>query len=236
MANAISSSPRARGEQRHSAERVLRCRDFPVPADTVCVTAFAHSASPRHDLRCVTGAEHRVMLQMFRDLLAHKGYANAALLAAVRPTAAAADPELGELLHHTLLANRFWLLSILESPFVFEQESQPAPSFDALVQRYARTQSQESAWIERATEADLARVLVNPLIPNGSCSVAEALMQVCLHSHGHRAQAAKLLRRHGGTPPATDFILWLASRAVATWPDVVDPTAESNAAIGAERE
>jgi uncharacterized damage-inducible protein DinB len=37
-------------------------------------------------------------------------------------------------------------------------------------------------------------------------------MQVCLHSHGHRAQAAKMLRRLGGEPPATDFILWLANR------------------------
>ncbi len=80
------------------------------------------------------------MLQMLRDLVAHKGHANATLLNAIRQNAAAAcDPELRELLHHILLANRFWLLSVLGLPFVLEDESRPAPSFDALVQRYTRT-------------------------------------------------------------------------------------------------
>ena len=54
------------------------------------------------------------MLEMLRDLVAHKGHANAALLTAIRqnPTAAS-DPELWELPHHILLANRFWLLTVL---------------------------------------------------------------------------------------------------------------------------
>ncbi len=164
------------------------------------------------------------MLQMLRDLVDHKGHANAALLNAIRQNASAAsDPELWELLHHILLANRFWLLSVRGLPFVLEDESRPALSFDALVQRYARTQSQEAAWLDTATAADLERTLNSPLIPNGECSVAQAFMQVCMHSHGHRAQAAKLLRRHGGTPPATDFILWLTTRPGAEWPDVLEP-------------
>jgi len=168
------------------------------------------------------------MLQMLRDLVDHKGHANAALLNGIRQnTAAASDPELWELLHHMLLSNRFWLLSVLGLPFVLEDESRPAPSFDALVQRYARTQSQEAAWLDTATAADLERTLKSPLIPNGECSVAQAFTQVCLHSHGHRAQAAKLLRRHGGTPPATDFILWLATRPGAEWPDTLEAGATS---------
>ena len=83
-----------------------------------------------------------------------------------------------------------------------------------MIERYGRTQEQESAWLAAATEADLSRVLQSPLIPGGSCSVSHALMQVCLHAHGHRAQCAKLLRRHGGVPPNTDFIVWLANRAM----------------------
>ena len=161
------------------------------------------------------------MLAMLRDLVAHKGHANAAVLNAIRQNdSAASDRELRDLLHHVLLANRFWLLTILGLPFVLEEESRPAPSFDALVRRFARTQSQECAWLEKATEADLERMLESPLIPNGECSVAQALMQVCLHSHGHRAQCAKLLRGHGGTPPPADFILWLVDRPEAEWPEV----------------
>jgi uncharacterized damage-inducible protein DinB len=158
------------------------------------------------------------MLEMLRDLVGHKGHANAAVLRAIRENgAAAADPGLYELLHHILIANRFWLLTILGLPFVFEDESRPSPSFDALIQRYGQTHEQESVWLEAAAEADLARVIENPLIPGASCSVSQALMQVCLHTHGHRAQCAKLLRRHGGVPPPTDFILWLTSRPTAEW-------------------
>ncbi len=152
------------------------------------------------------------MLAMLRDLVAHKGHANAALLEAVRGNGAApADRELWDLLHHVLIADRFWVLAILERPFVHDDEARPSESFDALVDRYAGTQALEEAWLEAATEDDLARVLENALIPGGSCSVAQALVQACLHAHGHRAQCAKLLRRHGGVPPPSDFIAWLAA-------------------------
>jgi uncharacterized damage-inducible protein DinB len=163
-----------------------------------------------------------MLVEMLRDLVAHKGHANAALLHAIRQNGrAASDPELRELLHHILLANRFWLLAILGLPFVLEDEDRRDPSFGELVQRYGSTQGQESAWLDTATEGDLVRILENALIPNGRCSVAQAFMQVCLHSHGHRAQAAKLLRRHGGVPPATDFILWLTNRPPAEWAHTV---------------
>jgi uncharacterized damage-inducible protein DinB len=153
------------------------------------------------------------MLGMLRDLVAHNGHANAAILAAIRQNdAAASDPELGALLHHILVANRFWLLTILGLPFGFDEESRPSSSFDELIQRYGNTHEQQSAWLAAATEPHLVRVLQSPLIPSGKCSVAQALMQVCMHSHGHRGQCAKLLRRHGGVPPMTDFILWLGTR------------------------
>jgi uncharacterized damage-inducible protein DinB len=158
------------------------------------------------------------MLEMLRDLVAHKGHANAALLTAIRQNpAATSDPELWELLHHILLANRFWLLTVLGFPFVHEDEARPSPSFDALIQRYGSTQAQESTWLETATAVDLARIVEDARIPNGRCSVSQAFMQVCLHSHGHRAQCATLLRRHGGLPPPTDFIVWLTSRPRAEW-------------------
>jgi hypothetical protein len=114
------------------------------------------------------------------------------------------------------------LLTALERPFVLEDESRATSSFGALVQRYAGTQAEESSWLMVAAADDLERTLKNPFIPNGECSVAQAFVQVCMHSHAHRAQAAKLLRRHGGTPPATDFILWLTHRPRAEWPDALE--------------
>jgi uncharacterized damage-inducible protein DinB len=158
------------------------------------------------------------MLEMLCDLVSHNGYANATMLSAIRENhGAAADRELSELLHHILVANRFWLLSVLGLPFVLEQESRPSSSFDVLIQRYGTTHEQQSAWLAAATEGDLTRVLKSTHIPGGQCSVAQAFVQVCMHSNGHRAQCAKLLRRHGSVPPMTDFILWLASRPAAEW-------------------
>jgi uncharacterized damage-inducible protein DinB len=159
------------------------------------------------------------MLALLSDLIAHKGHANAAMLTAIRAhRAATVDFELWELLHHILLANRFWLLAVLGTPFDAEREAKRSRSFDDLIARYAASQAQETAWIAAATVTDLDRVLEDPLIPGGRCSVADAVVQVCLHTHGHRSQAAKLLRRHGGTPPVTDFIVWLAGRPTAEWP------------------
>jgi uncharacterized damage-inducible protein DinB len=158
------------------------------------------------------------MLAMLRDLVAHNGHANAAVLGSIRGNeAAAADAEVWALLHHILLANRFWLLTMLEAPFVLDDEARESASFDVLVGRFETTHQEQSSWLAAAKEPDLERLLESPLIPGGRCSVGQAMMQVCMHSHGHRAQCAKLLRRHGGGPPMTDFILWLASRPAPEW-------------------
>lgn len=164
------------------------------------------------------------MLQLLRDLLVHKGWADATLLSAIRANdAAASDPEVRSLLEHILLANRFWLANIRGVPFDLAKESEPLAVLDDLIERYRVTNEHELAFIESAQDTDLARVLKLEHIPGGQCSVAEGLMQVCMHSHGHRAQCAKMLRRHGATPPMTDFIWWLASRPAADWPVALRP-------------
>lgn len=159
------------------------------------------------------------MLEMLRDLVAHKGYANASFLSSIlRSKEAAQDLEVCELLHHVLISNRFWTSSILGLPFNVEDEVRSSRTLAELVDGFRRTQELETSWLERATEADLQGTIEDARIPGGRRTVAEAVMQVCLHSHGHRAQCAKLLRRHGVTPPSSDFILWVGNRDKALWP------------------
>jgi uncharacterized damage-inducible protein DinB len=154
------------------------------------------------------------MLEMMRDLITHKGHANGLLFDAVRThPGAATDPEIVGLLHHILVANRFWFLTICGMRFDHERETAAPESLDVLVDRFASTQRDEEAWIAGAAADDLERILEHELIPGGRCTVAQGLMQVCMHSQGHRAQVMKMLRRHGATPPMTDFILWLSARA-----------------------
>jgi uncharacterized damage-inducible protein DinB len=153
------------------------------------------------------------MLDLLRDLVGHKGHANRAILAAIRQhETAAQDSAILALLHHILVANRFWFLTFVGEPFVAERELQPPGSLDSLIEGYAALQQREEAWIEGISERDLSRVLEMPQIPGGRCTVAQGVTQVCLHCQGHRAQIASMLRALGGTPPLTDFILWVAQR------------------------
>jgi uncharacterized damage-inducible protein DinB len=154
----------------------------------------------------------------FHDLVAHKGYADAELLNAVRQHhEASSDADLRALLHHALVANRFWLLSILGEPFVTDRETRVPESFESLIAGFRTTHEREVAWLSVVTDAALSRRLESPLIPGGRCVVSDALLQVCLHSQGHRAQCAKMLRALGGNPPSTDFILWLVERRSPAW-------------------
>jgi uncharacterized damage-inducible protein DinB len=158
------------------------------------------------------------MLSTLRDLVAHKGHANASLLKLVRGNEnVASDPEVLDLLRHILIANRFWICTIRGLPFVPDEEMSTARSCASLSEAFERTQEEEAAWLEGATDADCGAILAHPSIPGGQCSVAQALLQVCMHSHGHRAQIAKLLRKHGVVPPPADFVLWLTGRPEAQW-------------------
>ena len=155
----------------------------------------------------------------FDDLFAHKGHADAAMLTAIRHRPeAATDGGLRILLHHMLVANRFWLLTIVGEPFDADSEMRVPDSLDELVEHFRSTHERERAWVAGATEEGLNRMLESALIPGGRCQVSDALLQVCLHSQGHRAQCAKLLRALGGTPPLTDFILWRVERPAPNWP------------------
>ena len=159
------------------------------------------------------------MLAMLRDLVQHKAYANAAVLAAVgQHPPAASDAELRNLLHHILLANRFWLTLFLGRPFVVEEESKVPESLSGIVSLYRDTHVLEAEWLAKIQESDLDRKVETPFIPGHGFSVAEGLIQVCMHSQGHRSQCSTRLRLLGGKPPSMDFILWLKDRPAPTWP------------------
>jgi uncharacterized damage-inducible protein DinB len=158
------------------------------------------------------------MLTMLEDLIQHKGYADSCLLRAIRQHETAAhDQELRRLLHHIILANRFWLFLILRLPFNLEEESRIPDSLESIAALCQQAHEKELPWISGIQEPELERMLESPFLPERSCSVAQAMMQVCMHSQGHRSQCATRLRLLGGTPPALDFILWLKERPPADW-------------------
>jgi len=100
------------------------------------------------------------MLDMLQDLVRHKWHANAAILQAVRQhDAAAHDEELRKLLHHILIANRYWLLLTLLREFAKEEESRIPDTLDKLTECFRETAIVEMDWIFQLPEADLVRQL-----------------------------------------------------------------------------
>jgi uncharacterized damage-inducible protein DinB len=117
--------------------------------------------------------------------------------------------SLRKLLHHILVANRYWLLLTLGQPFIDEQEERVPESHAGLANQFRQTEQLELDWLPRATSSELDRQIQPRALPGTTVSVAEAMTQVALHSHGHRSQCATRLRALGGTPAPMDFVLWV---------------------------
>ena len=158
------------------------------------------------------------MIALVRDLVRHKLWANAALIQSIRQhDAASADDALRTLLHHILVADRFWFALSRGESFDMGAEATVPTALDDVVQRYRETHEAQLRWIDTIEAQELERLIETPYIRGRQYSVAQAAVQVCLHSHGHRAQAATRLRALGGTPPPMDYILWLPERPAANW-------------------
>ncbi len=159
------------------------------------------------------------MLAMIQDLVRHKWHANATLLGAIMQNEQPAqDEELRTLFHHILIADRYWFLLILQKEFARDEEARVPGTMDELIAKYRETEILEMEWLWHCSESDMESAVQTPFLSGQSFSVAQAMMQVSMHSLGHRAQCASRLRSLGGTPPTTDFILWLQDRPAAEWP------------------
>lgn len=159
-----------------------------------------------------------VMIRMFLDLFQHQAYADAAMINAIQQNeTAVSDPDLLRLLHHVLVAHRFWIHLCQGLSFSADREKEVPDSLELIAALYRDTQAQEREWLARLNESDLTHMVESPFLPGRRIAVGEALMQVCLHSHAHRSQCAGRLRILGGEPPMLDFILWLKDRPVPTW-------------------
>jgi len=79
-----------------------------------------------------------------------------------------------------------------------------------LIEQFKVTEHLESEWLSTAVESDLERMLQTRSSRLGvDVPVRQAILQICMHTQGHRTQCATRLRLLGGTPPGTDFVLWV---------------------------
>jgi uncharacterized damage-inducible protein DinB len=95
------------------------------------------------------------------------------------------------------------------SPAGFPEGLQ-APTLEDLRSRLTKVESDRAAFLSTLTEEALQRPLAYTLL-NGTASstrLLDLLLHVVNHSTYHRGQLTTLLRQVGGTPPATDFVVY----------------------------
>jgi uncharacterized damage-inducible protein DinB len=158
------------------------------------------------------------MLPLFSELFDHQAWADATILAAIRACPAAVDDEkIRQALHHMITVQRAFLALFVKWPLDMNAELKAPDSFDVLVARFRDTHPAEISFVKGLDEAVLTRVIETPWLPGAKLTLAQAMMQVLMHSQSHRGQCLTRLRAAGGQPPTLDFILWLKDHPTPVW-------------------
>ena len=153
------------------------------------------------------------MIEMMQSLFHHQEWADTTLLRAVQAHVKAEnDSQLRSTLHHIVTVQRAFLSLFLERPFDMQKELEVPASLAEEERLFIDTHREELSFVTSLGESDLARVIEMPWIPGSRPSLAEALIQVVMHSQNHRGQCLSRLRTLGCTPPTLDFIIWLKDR------------------------
>ncbi len=136
-------------------------------------------------------------------------------------TAASSDKSILERLHHIHLVQHayLWIFNAKGAGFKFTSP-EDFPSAPDL-KNYARSfHDQILPFLDSIKNEYLNNKVIIPWseTPSVEITVEQALMQVVMHSHYHRAQNASRLRELGGSPTGIDFVQWLwAGRPGPDW-------------------
>jgi uncharacterized damage-inducible protein DinB len=157
------------------------------------------------------------------DLYQHQEWADAELWRACEGHGGALqDKALWERLYHIHLVQRAFLviargLDVRAMKFAKPGDYASPGELKAEAQRY---HADARSFLRELQPADVERTIVIPWFkdPPLELPIGQALLQAAMHSHYHRAQNVTRLRELGGTPPLTDYIVWLwKGKAPASW-------------------
>ncbi len=150
------------------------------------------------------------MVQFLRELLAHAEWANAVFFKIWGKSPARDNEELRQRVGH-IIGVQSGFLAILRGESPGSPPQGPPPDYESIK---ARARSCHQALREFAAALsvdDLSRMVRVPWFPEPPCviTVAEALVQVAMHTQHHRGQCMTRLRELGGEPKNVDWIIWL---------------------------
>jgi uncharacterized damage-inducible protein DinB len=151
------------------------------------------------------------MLQHLCDLMAHQSWADAAFFHCWEGSPRTLeDEDVRRRTAHIAMVQEGFRKLIAGEP-VSRPPEQPVPGFAELKERIRASGGALRTLLEGMTEERLARPLDVPWLQGKptEITIAEALVQVAMHSQHHRGQNMSRLKQLGGTPQNVDWILWV---------------------------
>ena len=150
------------------------------------------------------------MLSFLRDLMSHAEWANAVFFHAWAKSPARDHEEMRRRVDHIVGVQQGFLSILRGEPPGWPPEG-PPPSFDDLRARAQASHGDLRNFAANLTPQALASTVRIPWFPDPPCviSVADALVQVAMHTQHHRGQCMTRLKDFGGEPKNVDWIIWL---------------------------
>jgi uncharacterized damage-inducible protein DinB len=150
------------------------------------------------------------MLALLRDLLAHAEWANAVFFHIWGKSPAREHEELRRRVGH-IIGVQQGFLSVLRGEAPGAPPEGPPPSYEDLLRRAVSCHAGLCDFAAALESDALTRTVQIPWFPPPPCivTVAEALLQVVLHTQHHRGQCMTRLKDFGGEPKNVDWIIWL---------------------------
>jgi uncharacterized damage-inducible protein DinB len=145
-----------------------------------------------------------------RELLVHAEWANAMFFRAWEKSPARDHEELRQRMDHIVLVLRAFALMLENEPPPLPR-SGPPPEFADLRSDAQGAHATLGQYVNTLDLPALSRRIEIPFFPDPPCviTVAEALVQVAMHTQHHRGQCMTRLKDFGGEPVNVDWIIWL---------------------------
>jgi uncharacterized damage-inducible protein DinB len=158
----------------------------------------------------IPGSEGFAMLDHPRALMGHAEWANAVFFNAWGKSPAREHEEMRRRVGH-VVGVQDGFLAVLGGKAPGRPPDGPPPPFDMLRGRAIESHHNLRAFAGSLNSESLSRRVQIPWFPEPACiiTVAEALVQVAMHTQHHRGQLMTRLKDFGAEPKNVDWIIWL---------------------------
>lgn len=150
------------------------------------------------------------MLAFLGELVAHSEWANAVFFHTWGKSPARDNEEMRRRVGH-IIGVQHGFLAVFRGETPGGPPNGPPPSHDELKHWAQSSHRDLDGYVAALSPADLDRKVRIPWFPDPHCilTIAEALVQIAMHTQHHRGQLMTRLKDFGGEPKNVDWIVWL---------------------------